>query len=92
MLRLGLTIHSRYCLDPLQNRKTFTPEEKILQRLAFRETSLQYKRELLKNPDSRDHVEVDARGEPVYREERDGRLVMIITRISKKTGERCGNL
>lgn len=35
---------------------------------------------------------VDHRGEPIWEEEKHGRLVIIVTRINKETGEECGDV
>ena len=73
----------RYGADPTEYIPTLTPAQEAKRKAEFKESSMAMKRQMLKHPEGRKAIQVDARGEPILNEDINGQIVVIITRISK---------
>ena len=84
---VGRQLEAEYGVNPIP----FLPPpptqaEADARKASFKEKSLGVKRELLKNSEARPYIPVDARGEPVWDEEKNGEFVVIVVRTDKGRG------
>lgn len=62
------------------------PAEVTARRAAYKGLMMELKREMLKPPEGRKYIPVDAHGEPVRDEAKDGEFVVLVVKIYKRRG------
>jgi hypothetical protein len=55
-------------------------------KLEYKTRSLEMMRAMLQQPEARQYIRVDNQGEPVWDESRNGRYVVLVTKLKKGSG------
>ncbi|KAF2832327.1 hypothetical protein CC86DRAFT_366155, partial [Ophiobolus disseminans] len=83
---VGRQLQAEYGVDVLPHIPTLTKSQIAHQKAEFKRNSMAMKRQMLKQPEARRVIPVDAKGEPIWDEKQNGQYVVMVTKINKGDG------